>query len=267
MFDRLRNGTLAGGVALALALVFSGAVLGASLPADTGPTTEDTPFVDVDGDGVADHCDDEVIEDAEAAQAAFDAADLDGDGEISVSEAAQTGWTGGLNCNHGGYVSEVANGNGCTVDEPEAGQDEGVEQGGDEAEEQPEADEEADEDAAETEDCAADDEEETEQAETADAETCEVVEAPEIDPETDTSLWNHGDWVTWVAKSDAVGGKNCNHGGAVSEASKAANEAAKAERDLKKAEREAARAAKKAERDLKKAEREAARAAKGHGKP
>ena len=40
--------------------------------------------------------------------AALAAADLNGDGTISVSEAAQSGWTGGTNCNHGGYVSGVA---------------------------------------------------------------------------------------------------------------------------------------------------------------
>ena len=43
-----------------------------------------------------------------AAAAALAAADLDHDGTISVSEAARSGWTGGKNCNHGGYVSGVA---------------------------------------------------------------------------------------------------------------------------------------------------------------
>ena len=47
-----------------------------------------------------------------AAAAALAAADLNGDGTISVSEAAQSGWTGGTNCNHGGYVSGVAHGSG-----------------------------------------------------------------------------------------------------------------------------------------------------------
>ena len=41
---------------------------------------------------------------------ALTAADLDHDGAISVSEAAQSDWVGGKNCNHGGYVSSVAQG-------------------------------------------------------------------------------------------------------------------------------------------------------------
>ena len=65
-------------------------------------------FADVDGDGVDDACQEAALENTEAAAAAFDAADLNDDGEISVTEAAQSGWTGGTNCNHGGYVSQVA---------------------------------------------------------------------------------------------------------------------------------------------------------------
>ena len=107
MLNRLRSGVLAGGGALLLVLSISGMAMGASLTSDSGPV--DTSFVDVDGDGVADHCQTEAAaENTEAAQAAFDAADLNDDGVISVSEAAQSGWTGGVNCNHGGYVSEVA---------------------------------------------------------------------------------------------------------------------------------------------------------------
>ena len=45
-----------------------------------------------------------------AVTTANQAADLDGDGTISTSEAAQTDWVGGTNCNHGGYVSTVAQG-------------------------------------------------------------------------------------------------------------------------------------------------------------
>jgi hypothetical protein len=267
MFNRLRSGALAGGGALLLILSISGMAMGASLTSDSGPV--DTSFVDVDGDGVADHCQPEAAaENTEAAQAAFDAADLNDDGEISVSEAAQSGWTGGVNCNHGGYVSEVSQ----AADSCEAGdtgEPEGTETG---TEEGTEGTEEAAPEEG-TADCEAEDAEETEATEeaAADEETCEAVEAPVLDPATDTSEWNHGDWVTWVSKSEATGGKNCNHGGAVSEASKAANEAAKAERDAKKAERQAERDAKKAEqkaaRDLRKAERQAGKANKGHGKP
>jgi EF hand domain-containing protein len=273
MFERLRSGVLAGGGALLLVLALSSMALGASLTSDTGPTA-DTTFVDVDGDGVADYCQTETaVENTDAAAAAFEAADLDGDGAISVSEAAQTDWTGGLNCNHGGYVSEVAQAaeDACDTEEttePEATEEEagteetGTEETGTEEEAAPEET---------TAECEAEDaEEEAEEAEATD-ETCEAVAAPELDPATDTSTWNHGDWVTWVAKSDATGGKNCNHGGAVSEASKAANEAAKAERaaqrEAAKAERDAKKAERQAARELKKQERQAGKANKGHGKP
>ena len=70
--------------------------------------------------------------------------------------------------------------------------------------------------------------------------------------------------VTEVAHTDWVGGKNCNHGGAVSDAVHAAQEVAKAARDAAKAERAAARDAAKAERSAEraaaKAERDAAKA-------
>jgi len=58
--------------------------------------------------------------------------------------------------------------------------------------------------------------------------------------------------------SDAIGGKNCNHGGAVSEAAKKDHDAAKAARDAAKAAREAAR-------EARKAAREAAKSAGGQG--
>jgi len=131
MLNRLRSGALAGGGALLLILSISGMAMGASLTSDSGPV--DTSFVDVDGDGVADHCQtDAAAENTEAAQAAFDAADLNDDGEISVSEAAQSGWTGGVNCNHGGYVSEVAQaGDSCEAEDTEEpeGTETGTEEG------------------------------------------------------------------------------------------------------------------------------------------
>ena len=262
MFDRLRSGVFAGGGALLLVLALAGMAMGASLTSDSAPAT-DTSFVDLDGNGVADHCQAEAaVDNAELAQTAFEAADLNDDGEISVSEAAQSGWTGGANCNHGGYVSEVAHGD-------EACEDETTEETTEEPTEETTEEEAAPED--ETSDCEAEDAEEATTEDAADEETCEAVEAPALDPATDTSEWNHGDWVTWVSKSDATGGKNCNHGGAVSEASKAANEAAKAERAAEraaaKAERDAKKAERAAERAAAKAEREAARAGKGHGKP
>ena len=270
MFDRLRNGTLAGGAALLLVLALSGMALGATVTSDAAPAPA---FVDLDGDGVADHCQTEAaVANVEAAQAAFEAADLNDDGEISVSEAAQTGWTGGVNCNHGGYVSEVAQAEEEAC-ETETTEPEGTEEAAEGTEETTEGTEEEAAPEEETADCeAAEEEETTEETEEAAAdETCEAVPAPEPDPTTDTSTWNHGAWVRWVAQSDATGGKNCNHGGAVSEASKAANEVAKAEREAQreaaKAERDARKAERQAARELKKQERQAGKANKGHGKP
>ena len=59
MFDRLRSGAAAGGGAVLLVLALSSTALGASLPSDSAPAT-DTTYVDVDGDGVSDHCETEV---------------------------------------------------------------------------------------------------------------------------------------------------------------------------------------------------------------
>ena len=63
------------------------------------------------------------------------AADLNGDGTISVTEAAQSGWTGGVNCNHGGYVSQVAQADdeAATSRRPGRGVDEEVDEEVDEA--------------------------------------------------------------------------------------------------------------------------------------
>jgi hypothetical protein len=81
------------------------------------------------------------------------------------------------------------------------------------------------------------------------------------DPATEDTAPNaHGKAVSEVAQSDAVGGKNCNHGGAVSEAAKKDHAADKEARDAAKAARAADRAAAKAARD-------AARHGKHHGKP
>ena len=54
----------------------------------------------------------------------------------------------------------------------------------------------------------------TEQA----ADTTCVEVPPDRDPALDEQKNGHGKWVSTVARSDAIGGKNCNHGGAVSEA-------------------------------------------------
>ncbi len=74
-----------------------------------------------------------------------------------------------------------------------------------------------------------------------------------------------------VAQSDAVGGRNCNHGGAVSEAkkdqkaAKAEREAAKAERQAAKADRQAARADRAAAREQRAQDRAADKAARSGG--
>jgi hypothetical protein len=190
MLARLRSTWLAGGGAVLLVLSLTGIAAGAALVADTsapvvepvepaeGATDTTLTFEDVDGDGVDDDCQDvAAVAAPDAVTAALTAADLDGDGTISTSEAAQTDWTGGPNCNHGGYVSGVA-------------------QGDDEDGEDAEADE-----------------QQTE---------CEtpVEPVPAAEVPADTAPNAHGKAVSEVAQSDAVGGKNCNHGGAVSEAAK-----------------------------------------------
>lgn len=245
MFKRTMTPGLAGGAALLLVLSLSGVVAGANLVGDVAPTAArpaNPTFEDTDGNGVDDDCQEAVVADPEAEAAAETAVDTDGDGVISVAEAAHSDRVGGKNCNHGGYVSTVAHGDDAPAEEP--------------AEEA---------NAEDPTDCAAP------------AEPDAGVTGPDLsepdatDPETVVLLANaHGKAVSEVAKSDAVGGKNCNHGGAVSEAAhadKAARDAAKAEA---KEARAAARAEAKAARDAAKAERKAARdaakAAKAHGK-
>lgn len=249
MLKRLWTGGLAGGGALVLVFALSGMVAAATvLTALTAPAPETAPiaadttatFEDLDGNGVDDDCQDGTVEanpEAEASAAA--AVDADGDGTVSVTEAAHSDRTGGTNCNHGGYVSSVAGG-----DDAEATEETGT----------------------------------TEEA-PAVCETTEPVDEP-VTGTTDETAVNadeavvadepaanaHGKAVSEVAKSDAVGGKNCNHGGAVSEAAhdQAAKEAAKAARDEAKAARAEAKAAAKAARDAARAERKA-KNAKAHG--
>src|SRR5262245_64238849 len=82
------------------------------VPKTVGPTGMVAAFVDTNGNGIDDTCEDPatVVADQTAADAAEKAVDLNGDGTISVSEAAQSDRIGGENCNHGGYVSWVAHG-------------------------------------------------------------------------------------------------------------------------------------------------------------
>ena len=235
MSQRITTTGLAGPIAILLTFALSGVVAGATLVADTVDPTVDAPlaglaggdtFEDTDGNGVDDDCQEAVVADPDAAAEAEAAVDADGDGTISVPEAAHSDRVGGPNCNHGGYVSIVAQDDG-TAEEPTT------------------------EDPAPAAECPA-----------TEPEPGTTGPDPAVDPEP-VAPNAHGKAVSEIAQSDAVGGKHCNHGGAVSEAAKdkAAHEAAKAERAAAKAERDAARAAAKAAREAAKAERAAAREA------
>jgi hypothetical protein len=242
MFTRLRSTSLAGGGAMLLALSLSGVVAAAALVTAIAtpqaneplPVVVDTTltFEDLDGDGIDDDCQDAVVADEAAAAAAEAAADLNADGVISTSEAAQSGRIGGTNCNHGGYVSTVAHTEDACADS--AATETGTETGTETVVADPACEEPA-EDAEEP---------------AADAEApvvCEaapVAEEPVVEEPLDTAPNAHGKAVSKVAQDkDAVGGKNCNHGGAVSEVAKdraakdAAKDARKAAHDAAKAER------------------------------
>jgi hypothetical protein len=102
------------------------------------------------------------------------------------------------------------------------------------------------------------DEEDADDADDQEATACDPVDPAAFDPAVFHGPGAFGAYVSSVARSDVIGGKNCNHGGAVSEAVKAAKDTAKAERDAAKAERKAAR-------EARTSERAAAKAAKGAG--
>jgi len=237
MISRLRATWLAGSGAVLLAVSASGVVAGATvltaLQAPTPAADTTATFEDLDGNNVDDDCQDAVVADPVAEASAAAAVDLDGDGTISVSEAARSERTGGTNCNHGGYVSGVAN-----ADE--------------DAEDSEDAEEPAEEQQAECETTPTAGDEDADQDEG--AETDE--DANEETPAPEDLLANaHGKAVAAVAQDPgAIGGKNCNHGGAVSEVAKKDHDAAKAARDAAKAAREAAR----------EGARDAARGAKSH---
>ena len=246
-------------VLLAALIIVAFAAGRVAQPTDT-PTGMVAAFVDENGNDIDDACESEaVVADETAAADAEKAVDLDGDGTISVSEAAQSDRVGGANCNHGGYVSWVAQGS-CPDPTPTPELPAlvtGPEPGG--TTDGPTV-------AAATCDQPVEEPTVESQVEAAADPTCEEVPPPERDPALDEAKNGHGKWVSTVAGSEATGGKNCNHGGAVSEAAKKDQEAAKAARDAAKAEREAARAEKKAAREAAKAAREAARLAGEHGK-
>lgn len=272
MLTSVRTKWFAGGGALLLVLAISGAALGADLAGDISPSAADdgttslvvdatVAFVDVDGDGIDDACESAVVADPVAAAAAEAAADLDGDGTISVSEAAQSGRVGGKNCNRGGYVSGVARAqcDGTDAPAPAAAPTPTPEPTDASAEtvtlvttdqvDENDQGEQGDEQDQETGDESSDPCTTDPAAATTDATVpCVPVAAPTFDPTIFTGPGAFGAYVSTVAKSDAIGGKNCNHGGAVSEAVKAAKGAATAAREAAKAERQAQRAAAKAAR-------------------
>ena len=219
MLTRIRRAWLASAGATLLVLMFTGLAAGRVVLNDSGTTvTADAPaapdttatFEDTNGNGIDDDCETNVVADPVKAAEADKAVDTNADGVISVSEAAHSPRIGGTNCNHGGYVSWVAQGSLAAT--------------------------------TETTDAAA-----------APTTTCVEVPPPPHDPALDEQKNGHGKWVSLVAQSLATGGKNCNHGGAVSEAAKKDHGAAAAARAAAKAVREAARAA--------------AKAARQHGKP
>jgi hypothetical protein len=240
----------------------------------TDPTvTTAQPFVDLNGDGIADSCQTGFAANPIAAAAAFTAADLNGDGQISIDEAAQSGWIGGANCNHGGYVSSVARatdqacGDAATAAATEAS---ASAEPSDSAEpsSSDESSSSTSESSAGTDNasaspspspltttsatiaCAPADAQQA--TDTTTPVVCVTPVAPVVSPApTDgtltvaptvvTSPNDHGKTVSEVARSTAVGGKNCNHGGAVSEAAHKDNAA-----------RDAAKAARKAAQDARK---------------
>jgi hypothetical protein len=250
MFTRLLSRWPAGGGALLLVVALSGVVAAATVvTAVTAPRTERThpptvsdttgAFQDTNGNGIDDACEQNVVADPAAAAAAEAAVDVDHDGTISVSEAAHSDRTGGKNCNHGGYVSSVAHAqaDACqatTTGGGAAGAITNTVDGTDQA-----ACTGAD--AGDSTD-ATDSTNTTEGRRQAPKAACQAVAAPQPPAQPDTAPNAHGKWVSSVARSGAIGGKHCNHGGAVSEAAK-----------LGKAERDAAKAARKAERQAAKA--------------
>ena len=247
MLHALRASRLTPIWVLVATLLIVGFAAGAVGRSGASPTGLVAAYVDVNGNGIDDTCETgDIVADPDAAAAEDAAVDLDGDGTISVSEAAQSGRIGGANCNHGGYVSWVAQGS-CadatptptpaqpayvTGDAPEGATDETNTEStscDQTAVEPTETPTDATEQAADT--------------------TCVEVPPPDRDPALDEQKNGHGKWVSMVAQSDAIGGKNCNHGGAVSEAAKKDHEAAAAAREAAKAERKAARDAAKLARE------------------
>jgi hypothetical protein len=116
-----RRSTWLGGTgAMLLVLSLSGVVAAATaFTAASGPAPAAEPlpvvdttatFVDIDGNGIDDTCQTEpaVAADQTVLDAEIATVDLNADGVISTTEAAHSPRIGGANCNHGGYVSWIA---------------------------------------------------------------------------------------------------------------------------------------------------------------
>ena len=208
MLNRLRSTWLAGGGAVLLILSMTGIAAASRLASDTiTPVTDAAPapisptlltFEDLNGDGIDDDCAVSAIApDPIAAAAAFLAIDTNADGTISTTEAAHSDWVGGVNCNHGGYVSWVAQNMG---------------EGSDETEETEETEtsvsptlltfEDLNGDGIDD-DCAGS----TAAADAAAAAAALLAIDTDVDGKISTTEAAHSDW---------VGGRNCNHGGFVS---------------------------------------------------
>jgi hypothetical protein len=129
-----RSRWLAGAAGLFLVLSMSGVAM-AVTPPDAVPDVDTTAtFEDVDGNGIDDDCQAEVAVAAPDAVTAEQATvDTDADGVISTTEAAHSARIGGKNCNHGGYVSWIAQHKHDCVTEPteaetgDAGDEDGTE--------------------------------------------------------------------------------------------------------------------------------------------
>ena len=117
---------------LLLVLTLSGVAAGAEPPVEEPVVVVDTTatYEDTDGNGIDDDCQASapVVDATTAATVAAElaAVDVDADGVISQAEAAHSERTGGTNCNHGGYVSWIAQQkHECTVEpivEPTVGE-------------------------------------------------------------------------------------------------------------------------------------------------
>ena len=231
MVHHMRSKWLAGTGAVLLALSMTGLAAAATVVDDTTATL--ATFEDLNGNGIDDDCETAVVANTDAVTTALTVVDANADGVVSTTEAAHSDWVGGANCNHGGYVSTVANSTSDTCDEGDAPEPT-TEETKDESQGTAPVAADCSEDAPEADESTAADDAARAACEAALAAGTPIVLAPMTHVE--------------LAQADVIGGKNCNHGGAVSDA----NKAAKAERD----------AAKLAAREA----RLAAHAAKSHGK-